>query len=76
MLDLWLVKLSNVITLGNMGAIATLIGGGIYFFYKIRRYISLQHYEYLKYIEQLEAQHKKQLQSLAEGINEKPGSSQ
>jgi hypothetical protein len=64
MWDLWLVKLSNVITLGNLGAVATLIGGGIYFFYKIRRYLALQHYQYLEYLKELEMQHKKEIEQI------------
>lgn len=53
-MDLWL-KFTNVVTVGNMSVVVTLICFGIYGYYKIRRYIALQHAEFLKYVQSLTA---------------------
>lgn len=51
-MDIWL-KFTNVVTIGNISAVVTLILFGIYGYYKIRRYLALQHAEFIAYVESL-----------------------
>lgn len=51
-MDLWL-KFTNVVTVGNMSAVSILICAGIFFYYKIRRYLAQQHAEFLIYLNSL-----------------------
>lgn len=51
-MDIWL-KFTNTITIGNISAVITIILFLIYGYYRIRRYLALQHSEFLSYVASL-----------------------
>lgn len=64
-----LIILSNLVTVGNILSVATLGCAGIYAFYKIRRYLAVQHYEFMTYIATLT---KEQTEHLEDCIHKIP----
>lgn len=53
MWDLWLIKLSNLVTIGNISTVAGILLALVYFYYRIRRFVALQQAEFLKYVNSL-----------------------
>lgn len=51
----WLIKFSNLVTVGNLSTFAGIIMALVYFYYRIRKYIAQQHAEYMAYISTLTA---------------------
>jgi hypothetical protein len=51
-MDLW-IRIQNTVSIGNIGAVVTIILFIIYSYYRIRRYLAQQHAEFIAYLQTL-----------------------
>jgi len=70
-MDIWL-KISNVVTIGNITATVTIICTLIYGYYRIRRYLALQHKEFLDYLKTLTSEQTSYLEACIHKIPNHP----
>jgi hypothetical protein len=73
-MDLWL-RFTNVVTIGNIMSVVTLILTGIYGFYRIRRYLAQQHAEFVAYLATLTEQQTTRIEACIHKLPEHPESS-